>query len=142
MTTNITRKEPALPSGDQLQAQVHTLLRDATIWVQGHWLNILIATGIAVAIFFTLHALRRWGLSLCERGAGVANWYSILGRALAKTGHFFILITSIKLVSGYANPPAMVATTITFLFTVAAVFQAAIWVREVIFGAIEHKTTS
>ncbi len=142
MTTNIVRKEPALPTGDQLHAQVQTLLRDAAVWAQGHWFNILIAAGVAIAIFFGLHALRRWGMRLCERGAGVANWHSVVGRALAKTGHFFILITSIKLVSGYADPPVMVATTITFLFTIASVFQATIWVREVIFGAIERKTAS
>ena len=142
MITNTTKKEPALPSGDQLQEQAQSLLRDASVWIQSHWLNILIAAGVAVAVFFALHAVRRWGLRACKRGEGVANWYSILGRAVSRTGHFFILMTSIKLVTGYANPPAVVATTVGFLFTIAAVFQAAIWVREIIFGAIEHKTTS
>ncbi|MES2989696.1 MAG: mechanosensitive ion channel family protein [Pseudomonadota bacterium] len=142
MITNVTRKEPALPSGDDLQVQAQSFFHDATIWMQSHWLNILIATGIALAIFFALHAVRRWGVKLCERGAGVANWYAILGRALSKTGHFFILMTSIKLVTGYANPPEMVTTTVNFLFTIAAVFQVAIWIRELIFGAIEHKTTA
>ncbi|WP_066797428.1 mechanosensitive ion channel family protein [Sphingomonas soli] len=141
MITNATRKEPALPTGDELQVQAQTFFHDATIWMQSHWLNILIASGIAIAIFFALHAVRRWGLHMCKRGAGVANWYSILGRAVSKTGHFFILMTSIKLVSGYANPPAMVASTVSFLFTIAAVFQAAIWLREFIFGAVEHKTS-
>ncbi|HEX8302035.1 mechanosensitive ion channel family protein [Sphingomonas sp.] len=140
--TNSTRKEPALPSGADLQAQAQAFLRDAAIWMQQHWLNILVATAIAVAIFFALHATRRWGMRVCERGAGVANWYSIIGRAVSKTGHFFILMTSIRLVAGYANPPVMVMATIGFLFTIAAVFQAAIWVRELIFGAVEHKTSS
>lgn len=142
MTVNTTRKEPVLPSGDDLQVQAQTFLRDASIWVQEHWLNILIATGVAIAVFFALHAVRAWGVKLCERGAGVANWYAILGRALAKTSHFFILMTSIKLVTGYANPPVAVATTVGFLFTISAVFQVAIWIRELIFGAIEHKTSA
>ena len=141
MITNTTRSEPRL-SGDELQTQAQTFLSDATIWVQGHWLNILIASAIAAAIFFGLHMLRRWGLQLCRKGEGVATWYAIFGRAISKTGHFFILMTSIKLVVGYANAPVLVNTTVSFLFTIAAVFQAAIWAREVIFGAVEHRTTS
>lgn len=131
-----------LLSGDELHQQARTFFQDATIWVQTHWLNILIATGVAIAVFFALHMVRRWGVKLCERGQGVQSWYAIIGRALSKTGHFFILMLSIRLVTSYANPPAMVATTITFLFTISAVFQAAIWVRELIFGAIEHKTSA
>lgn len=131
-----------LPTSGDFQQQTEAFLRDASIWMQSHWLNIVIATAVAVTIFFLLHMVRRWGIKLCERGQGVQTWYSIIGRALAKTGHFFILMTSIKLVTSYANPPIMVAQTITFLFTISVVFQAAIWVRELIFGAIEHKTTA
>jgi len=136
--TNTT--EPRLFTGEVLQAQAQTFFRDATAWVQTHWLNIVIAAGIAVAIFFALHLVRRWGLKLCQRGEGVATWYAIVGRALGKTGHFFILMTSIKLVTSYANPPAAVAQTIQFLFTISAVFQAAVWVRELIFGTVESRT--
>jgi small-conductance mechanosensitive channel len=139
--TNTTNAEPRLLSGDELEAQAHSFFRDSTIWVQGHWLNILIATGIAVAVFFVLHMVRAWGVRLCRRDEGAANWYSIIGRAVARTGNFFILMTSIRLVTGYAGPPPMVETTIEFLFTIAAVFQAAIWLRELIFGAIEHRTS-
>ena len=140
--TNTTQAEPRLLSGVELQVQARTFFQDATIWVQDHWLNILIASGIAVAVFFALHMVRAWGVRLCRRGEGVANWYSILGRAVSKTGNFFILMTSIRLVVGYANPPEMVAATVGFLFTIAAVFQAAIWLREIIFGAVEHRTAS
>jgi small-conductance mechanosensitive channel len=138
MTANTTL--PKLPQTEDLQVQVHTFVNDSWLWVQGHWLNILIATGVAVAVFFLLHAVRAWGMRLCRRGQGVANWYSIIGRAVGKTGNFFIIMTAIRLVSGYAGPPAMVASTVQFLFTIAAVFQAAIWVREIIFGLVEHRT--
>lgn len=136
------KTEPELFTGEVLQAQAQTFFRDAGDWVHGHWLNIVIATGVAIVIFFALHMVRRWGINLCKRGEGVATWYSVIGRALGKTGHFFILMTSIKLVTSYTNPPIAVAQTITFLFTISAVFQAAIWVRELIFGAIEHKTNA
>lgn len=142
MTNNTAAAKPLIPAGPDLQSQATTLFNDSRIWIESHWLNIAIAAVIAVAIIFALHAVRRWAIRLCQRGAGTANWYSIIGRALSKTGNFFILMIALRLVTGYANPPVMVTTTIGFLFTIAAVFQAAIWVREVIFGAIEHKTTS
>ncbi len=129
------------PAGQDLQVQARTFFTDASLWVQGHWLNILIAASVAVGVFFLLHIVRAWGMRLCRRGEGVANWYSILGRAVSKTGNFFIVMTAIRLVSGYAGTPPIVATTVNFLFTIAAVFQAAIWVREIIFGLVEHRTT-
>jgi small-conductance mechanosensitive channel len=81
-------------------------------------------------------------MKLCEKSDGPAGWGTILGRTVAKTGHFFIIMVAAKLVSGYANPPEMIWKTINFLFTLAAVFQAAIWAREVILGAIEKRTES
>jgi small-conductance mechanosensitive channel len=142
MSNNTASAAPQFPSGEQLQAQTTGFVRDSLAWIQSHWLEILISAGIAVGIVLLLHGIRAWAMRLCARGAGTANWYSIIGRALAKTGNFFIVMVALRLVSGYANPPAVVASTIGFLFTIAAVFQAAIWVRELIFGAIEHRTTS
>ena len=131
---------PFLPEGGDLQLQVKSFAAESSQWIQAHWLNILIASGAAVVIFLALHLIRGWGLKLCKRGDGTANWYSIFGRAVGKTGHFFILMTSIRLVTSYANMPPVIGTTVTFLFTIAAVFQAAIWVREVVFGVVEHRT--
>jgi small-conductance mechanosensitive channel len=140
MTASMTNKTaPLLPDVD-LQTQTEVLVRDSSIWVQSHWLNILIAAGIATAIVLALYAARSWGIRLCRRGEGVANWYSIFGRAVAKTTTFFIVMVAIRLVSNYAGAPGVVASTVQFLFTIAAVFQGAIWIREVIFGLVEHRT--
>lgn len=105
-----------------------------------HWLQIALSTAAAVAIYLLLNLLRGWGLSLCRRGSGVANWYSILGRALARTGQIFIILAAARLVVGYSNAPPSLAMTIATLFTISAVFQAAVWLREIVFGAIEHRT--
>jgi small-conductance mechanosensitive channel len=143
MTNASASKDPlaGLPEGD-LKAQVTGVFSEATVWIQLHWLQIAVAIGVGIAIFLLLHVLRRWSLSLCKRGAGSASWPNIIGRALSRTGHFFILMTSARLVIGYTNAPLLLHNTVGFLFTIAAVFQAAIWVRELIFGAIEHRTTS
>jgi len=49
------------------------------------------------------------------------------------------VLFSAKLVAGYADPPPLLAHTITVLFTIAASFQGALWVRELILGVIEHR---
>lgn len=138
MTVNTTA--PLLPSSATLQAQVAGFFSEAVAWVQTHWLNILIAAALAILIVVVLHVVRAWSLRLCRRGEGVANWYSIIGRAIGKTGNFFMVMAALRLVVGYANAPVAINATVYFLFTIAAVFQAAIWVREIIFGVVEHRT--
>lgn len=132
-------------SSKDLQVQAHSLVQESTRWfhdIQDNWVTILIAIGVAVVVFFGLHLVRGWGMRLCRRSEGTANWYAILGRAVARTGNFFILMTAIRLVIGYLDAPPMLFSTAAFLFTVAAVFQAAIWVREVIFGVVEYRTST
>ena len=124
----------------ELQEQATTFVQDAPAWVESHWVHILIATAIGIVIFFGLHLIRRWGLKLCQRGQGEGSWYSLFGRAVSRTGNFFIVMTAAKLVVGYANAPAPILNTVQFFFTIAAVFQAAIWAREIIYGLVEHRT--
>lgn len=133
----ITTKAPT-----HFQRQLATLVGDTPEWISEHWLSILIATGIAIGIALILHTLRSWGMRLCRNsdGNGGANWYTILGRTVARTGNFFIVMTAIRLVVNYAQTPSLLDKTVTFLFTIAVAFQAAIWIREIIFGLIEHRT--
>lgn len=140
--TAATAQKAAIDKGELVEAQTRAFFADGIAWLQSHWLQILIAAGIAAVIVVVLHLLRRWGMKLCEKSDGPAGWGTILGRTVARTGHFFIIMVAAKLVSGYANPPEMIWKTISFLFTLAAVFQAAIWAREVILGAIEKRTES
>ncbi|RDE05477.1 mechanosensitive ion channel family protein [Sphingomonas aracearum] len=130
-----------------IHQQVSSLWRSSTVWLQAHWLQILIAVGIGAVIVIALNALRSLGARLCSRGGSDeekrrTGWYTILGRAITRTNNFFIVMLAAKLVSGYAATPPELSQTINFLFTVAATFQVAIWAREIILGAIEHRTSS
>ncbi|SOB78683.1 Small-conductance mechanosensitive channel [Sphingomonas guangdongensis] len=138
-TTN-TAAPARLITGDDIAAHVTALTRDSVSWLQAHWLQILIAAGIAAVIVIGLMTLRRYAEKLCDRPQFLGGWGRIVGRAAARTHSFFIVMVAARLVSGYAVPPPAVATTIVFLFTVAAVFQAAIWARELILGFVEHRT--
>lgn len=139
--TTAAAKQPIFDAGD-VGNQAQGFVTASFAWVQAYWLQILIAFGIGAVIVVALHTARRFGGKLCERPRALNGWGIVVGKAIARTGNFFIVMLAAKLVAGYSAAPGEVATTINFLFTVAAVFQAAVWVREIILGAIEHRTQS
>jgi small-conductance mechanosensitive channel len=128
------------PATGALRDDIAGLLDQSWAWTETHWLQIALATAAGVGVFFLLQLIRGWAARLCRRGEGVATWYSIVGRSLAKTNTLFIVAVSARIVLGYADAPPPIAKTVQFLFTIAAVFQGAVWVREFVFGAVEHRT--
>jgi small-conductance mechanosensitive channel len=132
----------AIPDIDpaDIQRQFNILAHDSIDWITDHWFQIGVAIGVAALIVLALDALKRWGRRYCERQPVVTGWSGILGRAISRTNRFFMTMVAAKLVVGVADAPQAVVTTTNFLFTVAAVFQAATWVREVILGMVEART--
>jgi small-conductance mechanosensitive channel len=100
----------------------------------------LIATAFGLLIVVALQAARGLGKRLCGRDTSVAGWGTILGRALARTNNFFIVAVAARLVTRFGGAPGEVQDAVGFLFTIAAVVQAAIWAREIILGAVERRT--
>lgn len=125
-----------------LNRQMQDLAEASILWLQSHWLEIVVAIAVGTAIVIGLHAVRRYGYRLHKEGQSPTSWRSIIGQAITRTTNFFIFMTAAKLVDGYAQAPAQITQTINFLFTVAAGFQVAIWAREVILGMIEHRARS
>ena len=123
-----------------VRASTRDFFLSAWTWIGSHWLEILIATGFGLLIVLALQGVRRLGQRLCAREGTLAGWGRVLGRALARTNDFFIVTVALRLVTGYGGAPAQVLDAVRFLFTVAAVFQAAIWARELILGAVERRT--
>jgi len=126
---------PLRVSGSQLQL----LWNESIAWLLSHFLQIAIAGGVGVGIAAALLALRSVGQGLCKRSTSGTHWPVTIGRTIAVTRFWFIVLFSAKLVAGYADPPPLLAHTITVLFTIAASFQGALWVRELILGVIEHR---
>lgn len=118
---------------------IDRMIDEATLWIGANWLEIAIASAAGAAIYLLLNLVRGWSVKLCQRGEGAASWYSILGRAFGRTGQIFMILVAARLVVGYADAPAWLTTTVATLFTISAVFQGALWAREVVFGAIEHR---
>ena len=118
------------------------LWRELSLWFTTHTAEILIGIAAGAVIIVLLHFAKRIGAKLCARDKGVTHWATVIGRAIDKTGNFFVIMVAAKLVSEFSRAPDPVASTIDFLFVVAAVFQVAIWVREIILGIVEHRTNT
>ncbi|WP_159979533.1 MULTISPECIES: mechanosensitive ion channel family protein [unclassified Novosphingobium] len=133
---------PAHHAVPDVSVQLRDLSGSSLDWFQTYWLQIIIAGVIAVTIVTGLYALRRLGTKLCNPERGRADWLLVVGRVVSKTTNYFIIMVAIRAVDGYAQTPPVLDRFITFLFTLAAVVQGAIWAREFILGAIEHRTSA
>ena len=116
------------------------LLKDESIsWILSHYLQIGIALGIGAAICVVLYGVRMLGVRLCEKRQSFTHWPQTVGRVFAATRLWFIVLFAAKLVDGYADPPPMVAQTISVMFTIAWAIQGALWVRELVLGVVEYR---
>ena len=137
--TNTAAPGAPLIDPQDVQQQTQELFHASAVWFNGHWLQILIAVAVGALIVVVLHAGRNLGAKLARRSKTGKGWPAVFGRTIQKTGTFFIVMLAAKLVVRYAGAPGQVTDTINFFFTIAVVFQAAVWSRELIIGAIERR---
>ncbi len=136
-STAIPKIKPITTEGVDVRLERYwTLL---TQWVQGNLLELSIATVAAILLFLVLSWLRRVAARIARESEQRSAMKSIIARTISRTSKFFRVMIAIELVNGYANAPEMMARTIDVLFTIAAVFQVAIWLREIILGFIERR---
>ena len=133
-----TAAKPAAPANNPLDDLRYWW--DASIaWVNSHWLQIGIAIGAGLVIYFLLSMIRTFALKRAQSAPGEFTLTDIVGRVIHKTKSIVLAIIAIRLVAGYANPPALILATIQTVFTIAVVLQAAIWGREIILGLIQRR---
>lgn len=114
--------------------------RESLVWITTHYVELIIATILAVGIFLLLSAVKGRLTKLSnnraddERGAA-----TLILRTVSRTGMFFLLALSIKMVAGIAQAPDQLAGLIDLIFFIALVFQSAIWLRAIILGLIDRK---
>ncbi|RJG55820.1 mechanosensitive ion channel family protein [Sphingobium terrigena] len=134
------KTEPAAAAVSVRAPDFVEMWRSTSDWFAVHYVQIIVAIGAGVLIYLLLAALRSFGKRWRGTRGDPLGYANVLGRAVARTSHFFMVMVAAKLVAGYADPPAVLFKTIAFLFTIAAVLQGAIWAREIILGLIERKT--
>src|SRR3546814_9419630 len=69
-------------------------------WVNGHWLQIGIAIGAGLVIYFILSMLRRFALKHAQSADGDMSLTHIAGRVIHKTKSLVLAIIAIRLVAG------------------------------------------
>jgi len=109
-------------------------------WTGTHLTEVLVASAIAAGIVALLFGARALLLRAAKRLGGRHDLAGVLCEAVRKTRPWFIVALAVRLVQGYLHPPADVAQTVGFLFTVAAALQVALWARTLILGMIERRT--
>jgi small-conductance mechanosensitive channel len=135
------KQAPAIPAveieaiGPRIQSYWDTTIS----WVQGNALELGVAVVAAIVVFLLLSWLKRVAARIARESEHRAELKSIIARTLARTSKFFRIMVAVELVNRYANAPYMLARTIDVLFTMAFVFQVAIWLREIVLGLIERR---
>jgi small-conductance mechanosensitive channel len=108
-------------------------------WLIAHSGDIALAAGAGALIYLVLRFARRMVRRAAAKQVDHDGFWATTLRVLARTRHFFLIMVSIRLVVGFANPPLVLADVVRFLFVVAAAFQVAIWAREVIMSMVRQR---
>lgn len=120
-------------------AQIRAWWASSVAWVDTHWLQIGIAIGAGLIIYFALSLIRGFALKKAQSAPGQFTLTDIVGRVIHKTKSLVLAIVAIRLVAASANPPVVILQIIQFVFTVAVVLQVAIWAREIVLGLIQRR---
>ena len=120
-------------------AQIRAWWTSSVAWVDTHWLQIGIAIGAGLVIYFALSLIRGFALKKAQSAPGQFTLTDIVGRVIHKTKSLVLAIVSVRLVAASANPPVVVLHIIQLVFTVAVVLQVAIWAREIVLGLIQRR---
>ncbi|MDB5701153.1 MAG: mechanosensitive ion channel family protein [Sphingomonadales bacterium] len=133
--------KPTVISGPPLNERISQLWGDSFTWLTGHSAQILLAGLLGAVIVALLYGAKMLGERLCRHDPAHSHWATVIGKALATTRVWFMVVAAAQIVATYAHAPQDLAKTIYFLFVIAATMQAAIFVRELILGSIEHRAS-
>lgn len=133
--------QPATPTARVSEAgsQIEATAREAVAWLRTDSLDALIAVAVGAGIFFALLAVRDMGCRLLGRGEHKAVWRAVVGRVAKRTHAFFLAALSADLVVNVVAPPGKLLNALDMIFTVAAVLQGAIWLRELILVVVARR---
>ncbi len=131
-----------IAKAQSLEENGFRLYRAVENWLTNHWLELAIAFVIGFLIYVALSFVKRRAKAMAEQRAGAHDVPAIALRVVGRTGRIFRIMTAAVLVAGYANTPTRLYGLIVVLFTIIAVLQVAVWVRELILGLIERRASA
>tara|TARA_R110001606_G_scaffold94125_2_gene208819 strand:+ start:1472 stop:2638 length:1167 start_codon:yes stop_codon:yes gene_type:complete len=136
--TTPTPTETTMPDiGETIQR----VIVDGSSWLTNHYVEMIFALLIGAGIFFLLGAIKRLAVRYVRNNHGLTGYRTIIGTAISRTSKFFMLMVSAELVVNFSSTPSSIDRVVHVLFTISAVLQVAIWLREIILGLIVRKTS-
>ena len=117
------------------------LAAEAGRWISNNAVDIVLAAFAGILIALALIGIRSLGARMVRRMAAAENphWPLIFARVVAKTNIFFIVMCAAELVVEHADTPPAILRVVNILFVIAAAFQAAFWVRELVVGYVHQR---
>ncbi len=126
-------------SAMNLSEKTMSLAGEASAWIAGNAVDVLLAAVAGTIIALVMIGIRAFACRILSSDGTGSVWRNIFAQAVAKTGLFFIVMTSAQLVAEQAETPPVILRAIHILFVVAASLQAAVWAREIILGFVAHR---
>jgi len=110
-------------------------------WFIANREGVIVGAVIAAAIVALMLIARFVGNWMIVRETEVQHlgWRTVVGRVLAKTTVFFMVMAAIDIVATYSQPPPRFQRLVDIGFTVAFALQGAIWARELILALIARR---
>ena len=108
-------------------------------WFEANRDGLLIGGIVALVLVALMLVLRGFGRRTVDRDPEGWGWRTVIGRVLARTSLFFMIVAAADVVSTYAELPHKIARLIDVLFVIAFAVQGAVWIRELILGLIGRK---
>lgn len=122
-----------------LPEQAHALGGQLVAWLRSDSLQALIGVGAALLVYALLVAVREGAKRAFGRDEPVGSWRGVAFKVVRRTRSFFLAAAAARLVAGSVAAPGLVLSAVGFLFTVAAAFQGAIWLRELLLALVERR---
>jgi small-conductance mechanosensitive channel len=108
-------------------------------WIGANLKGLAIGAAVAGGLVLAMLVLRWIGQRMADADPDCRRWRGIIGRALSRTGVWFMVAAALDIVASYAAIPVKLARLADILFIVAAALQTAIWAREIIIGVVRSK---
>ncbi len=131
---------PLANGTDIFDEQLTPALRSVTRWLIHDTAEALTLLAIAAALFLLLLVVRRLTRLVVRRAVPSPLWREELADAVGRTRYWFLALASLRLVTGVGQPPQVLTNLVTFLFTIAAVIQVALWVQSLLMGVLRARS--
>ncbi len=125
-----------------LPAQVQHLTANTVHWLRTDSLAAALGFGAAVLLYLIFIGLRIGACRIIGSHHDIATWRGFVYRMVRRTRSFFLGALAADIVANFVAPPGPLLSVITFLFTIGAAVQGAVWVRELILGLVERRAAN